>query len=109
MTADPTHLRLLAYALKNHENQIESMSQGQCIGSMARQNDKRPANMLLYVPDEWIKNLKGNDVFQDVYLFMRIPREVYDEWKNPETKMIVESSGLVDLNGMPIGGSNFAS
>lgn len=54
----------------------------------ARQNDKRPAYMKVSVPDEWVKNFRGDDKLQDLYIAIRVPAErvaEYAEKKRSET------------------------
>lgn len=47
----------------------------------ARLNPKRPANITMAVPDDYVKNLNGLDP-QDVYLFVKVPHEVHEEFVN---------------------------
>lgn len=44
---------------------------------MARQNDRRPAYMKYFVPDEWVKNYAGIDNLKDIYVGIRVPRESF--------------------------------
>lgn len=46
----------------------------------ARQNPKRPAYVQLSVPDEWVKNVKGDERFCDTYIIMRAPAELFQRW-----------------------------
>lgn len=45
----------------------------------ARLNPKRPANITIAVPDEYVKNLRG-DQPQDVYVLMRVKNKAHEEW-----------------------------
>ena len=45
----------------------------------ARLNPKRPANITIAVPDEYVKNLNGLDP-QDVYVMVRVKHEAHEEW-----------------------------
>lgn len=45
----------------------------------ARLNPKRPANITIAVPDEYVKNLRG-DQPQDVYVLVRVKNKAHEEW-----------------------------
>lgn len=61
----------------------------------ARLNPKRPANITMAVPDDYVKNLNGLDP-HDIYLFIKIPHEVHEEFvnwsKQPDT--IKKATGI---------------
>lgn len=45
----------------------------------ARLNPKRPANLTIAVPDEYVKNLNGLDP-HDVYVMVRVKHDAHEEW-----------------------------
>lgn len=47
----------------------------------ARLNQKRPANITIAVPDDYVKNLNGLDQ-QDVYLMVKVPHVTHEEFVN---------------------------
>lgn len=81
MSEMPSRLQvyeLLVHALTDQETleDVEFIPINQLIFDTARKNDKRGAKMGLIVPDEWVKNIRGLREFQDVFLMIRVPREV---------------------------------
>lgn len=83
----------LVYALQKHPDKIEGLSLGQMIPNsdyVQRQNDKRPARMELFVPDEWAVNVKGNEKLQDAYIMLRIDRAVIEQHDQESMPLIVE-------------------
>jgi len=49
--------------------------------SVARKNDKNPYGKLeMFFPDEWVKNIKGDEQFVDTYFLVKIDRVAVDEW-----------------------------
>jgi hypothetical protein len=43
----------------------------------------RPATMRLAVPDEVVKNIRGDDDKRDWYVLLRVDREVLDKLESP--------------------------
>lgn len=78
-----TYTELIQFALKNYNGEVEIGSVYDGFSSAARQNEKRPAKLELFVPDDWVVNLTKNPKLSDAYLVMRIPREVVDRAKSP--------------------------
>lgn len=78
----------LRLALKDAEVEVQPLVgimreplSGLVITDYARQNEKRPASMTFYVPDDWVKNFKGNDKLKDSYVVTRIPREFAEKYR----------------------------
>jgi len=78
-----TYAELIQVALKNYQPDVEVVSAYESFSSAARQNDKRPAKLELFVPDEWVVNMTKNPKLSDAYLVVRLPREVLDRAKSP--------------------------
>jgi hypothetical protein len=74
---------LLFHAVNNHPNTVNALHLQSVLMGAARKNDKRPAKLEIAVPDSLVKNINGKDNLQDVYLLVRVPREVADAWANP--------------------------
>jgi len=71
-------LKQLAYALETYPEKIEAAPVEQILVDSARQNAKRPAYVKLAVPDDLVKQLRGQREQQDLVLLLRVPREVLD-------------------------------
>ena len=100
MKADPQHQQILMHAIATNAGGVHSLSQGQFVVGTSRKNDKQPfGTIVAAVPDDWVKNLKGNDKLQDVYLLVRVPRESYDELTNPK---LVKQPAIVDAFGQEV-------
>ena len=84
----------LVYALQKYPEQVSGYSLGQMMPNtdfVARQNDKRPATMQLFVPDDWVKNIAGDKTnLQDVYIMLRIDRAVVEEFDRESVPVSVE-------------------
>lgn len=77
----------LTISVRDHIDKLEALSLGQMVPDtdyVTRKNDKRPASVLCYIPDSWSLNIKGNDKLNDLYLMVRIPREIVEEMEKPE-------------------------
>lgn len=47
---------------------------------LARKNLRtRYGKMTIAVPDDWVKNIRGNEKLRDLYVILRIPREISDK------------------------------
>lgn len=82
---------VLVVALRDNIEKLEAMSLGIMMPNtdyVVRQNDKRPAKISLFIPDDWAMNIKNNPKLQDAYVFMRIPREVVEVALKPEPKIV---------------------
>lgn len=95
-TLDLAIVSLLAYALKNSKENLECNTLGNMLLSCSRTSyhtdgfPKKPACFELAVPDDWVMNVKGKQDFQDVYVTVRIPIEVFQAWrKGPEPKKLI--------------------
>lgn len=69
------------YALANWPQLLQVTVLGDLVTEAARGNDKRPAYMKLAVPDEMVKNLRGDEKQRDLVLVIRIPNEVVQRSK----------------------------
>lgn len=65
-----------------------------------RLNEKRPAYVKMAVPDDYVKNLKG-DQPQDIYLMLKVPHDVHEEWVNWSS----QPTGIQKATGNFIGDS----
>jgi hypothetical protein len=88
---------LLFHAVENHPNTVNALHLQSVLMGSARKNDKRPAKLEIAVPDSVVKNINGKPNLQDVYLLVRVPRDVADAWANPS--LIVVPGPLVGPNG----------
>ena len=70
--------RHLAYALETYPEKVEIAPVEQLILESARQNPKRPAYLKLAVPDDMVKQLRGQREQRDLVLLLRVPREVVE-------------------------------
>lgn len=68
--------RHLAYALETYPDKVEIAPVEQLVLESARQNPKRPAYLKLAVPDDMVKQLRGQRQQRDLVLLLRVPREV---------------------------------
>lgn len=81
----------LTIAVRDHIDKLEFLTLGQMIPDsdyVTRKNDKRPASVLCYINDEWAKNIRGSDKLNDLYLMVRIPREIVEEMEKPEPLIV---------------------
>ena len=75
--------QLLSYALETYPERVELAPVEQILIETARQNDKRPAYVKLAVPDDLVKQLRGQREQQDMILLLRLPREVQERAESP--------------------------
>jgi len=80
MASNPVASTLLAWAHSEHSGEVEVLPLLALVVDSSRENDKRPAKLVVSVPDDWVKNIAGYDQLQDVYLVSRVPRELFQEW-----------------------------
>lgn len=73
----------LRYAADNPHPEFEAYSLGEIYIDGARQNDKHPAWARIMLPDHYLKNIRGNEELQDIYLFLKFPREVWERYSLP--------------------------
>lgn len=73
----------LAYALETYPEQVEVASIDQLLLESARQNAKRPAYLKLAVPDDMVKQLRGQREQRDLVLLLRVPRDILDRAESP--------------------------
>lgn len=75
--------QLLTYALENYPDRIELAPVERLLIESARQNDKRPAYVKLAVPDDLVKQLRGQREQRDMVLLLRLPRDVKERAESP--------------------------
>lgn len=80
-------LSLLHVAERFHMPDIEAVPLNALVMDTARQNDKRPAYIKVYVPDSWTLSLRGDQALQDVFVAVRIPREALDSLRREGTSL----------------------
>ena len=73
----------LAYALETYPEKVELAPVESLLLESARQNPKRPAYIKLAVPDEMVKQLRGQREQRDLVMLLRVPREVLDRADSP--------------------------
>lgn len=106
--------QFLLWALSEKPGDLEGIS-WQVVG-LARKNEKRPGYVQTFVPDGWVRNIKGDARLLDTYLSIRIPKEVMQEWgamrNAPKGQMELLGSGSMvveseqapaDVEGSPVG------
>lgn len=70
---------LLTHAIAYNLEDVDYL--GIVATSVARKNDKNPYGKLeMFFPDEWAKNIKGDEKFVDTYFLVKIDRVAVDEW-----------------------------
>ena len=98
---------ILFYSLEKHTDEVEMTPINGHLRDLARQNDKRPAYMSFYTSDDWVKNVRGWDKTQDVYVAVRIPIEVVQDFyaeyepKEPEGQEFVAEITQEELSKDP--------
>lgn len=75
--------QLLSYALETYPERVEIAPVDQLVMETARQNPKRPAYLKLAVPDDMVKQLRGQREQRDLILLLRVPREVQQRAESP--------------------------
>lgn len=76
------------------------------VTDLARVNSKRPAYVKLSVPDDWVKNIKGNkEGFTDTYIIMRVPRELFQRWTREQRGTALDKAVTIaeDVHGDELG------
>lgn len=68
-------LSLIHAAEKWHLLDMEAVAINSVVVDNARQNDKRPAYLKIFVPDSWALSLRGDSDLADLFVALRIPRE----------------------------------
>ncbi len=76
-------LRDLAFALAKYPEKVEAVPLDGLLVESARENPKRPAYLKLAVPDEVVKALRGARGARDLYLLVKVPREVQQRAQSP--------------------------
>lgn len=91
---------LLKYVTNKCPEKLEADTLGHMLMSCAHTSfgsdgmPKKPSYFQLAVPEEWVKNVKGDSKFQDVYVIVRIPVEELKNWKEA-TKVVVPTEAEV--------------
>jgi hypothetical protein len=70
--------QVLDFAREKYPERLSMFSLEGLLLDTARQNDKRPAWVKMATVDNVVKNLVGNPKLRDVYILVRIPRDVVD-------------------------------
>lgn len=83
---------LLTWAIEKHRADVENLPVISLMSGAARKNDKRPARLDMHVPDEWVKNIAGDEALRDVYVITRVPREHFEEWHREASQQSQPSS-----------------
>lgn len=76
-------IELVVDTLTQHQSNVDVVPLGLLAPEFVRQNDVRPAQLRLHVPDDWVKNLKGKVKLMDAYILIRIDRERVDRFNSP--------------------------
>ncbi len=74
--------KLLKY-FQTHPNSIEIVEIQEILMDSTRGNDKKPGILKIAVPDEIVKNLRGEPEKRDILLIMRIPNEIKKKMESP--------------------------
>lgn len=91
---------LLKYVTANCPEKLEADTLGHMLMDCARTSfynngdPKRPPYFQLAVPEDWVKNVKGDSKFQDVYVMVRIPIEELKKWKEA-TKVVTPTQAEI--------------
>lgn len=102
----------LTKALEKIPGETDLVFLNNVIRDGARKNDRRPAYLTAFVPDEWTLNIFGSPNLRDMFIAVRIPIEFVDElrkkWSEENNKVVPEDqssipeptleSSLVDSN-----------
>lgn len=78
--------QLLRWLLAREDMNYEILSLNNLVVDTARKNDKRNASMKFLCPDQWVLNIAGDAKLMDVYLMLRVPREMLDEWSRARSE-----------------------
>ena len=70
------------FALAKYPERMEVSRLEDVLLSSARQSGGKPARVELGLSDEAVKNLRGEPARRDLYLLVRIPREVVERSKS---------------------------
>lgn len=82
MPTDPQlPARLLLAAIKDHSNRL--LIGMPRVVAASRQNDKRPAQITISVPDEVVKSIRGTEQRPGVPILVFVPGDVLEEMESP--------------------------
>lgn len=76
-----TWLEIMNYVIHEGMQDMEWVLSNNLIRDAARENDKRPAFITLYVPDDWVKNAIGMERFRDLFIVTRVPIELVERMR----------------------------
>lgn len=80
----------LSKALEKIPGDVDLVFMNNVVRDGARKNDKRPAYLSTWVPDEWSLNIFGKPDFRDMYLAVRIPiefvQDIREQWTKENSK-----------------------
>lgn len=71
-------LEKLGFSVNAHAERLSVYNILGLFQGYARKNDKRPAYVSFSVNDDVVKNMKGDPKLTDLYLMVRIPRDIID-------------------------------
>lgn len=97
---------LLTWTIDKYREDVEILPVMMLLREVARKNDKRPAKIEMHAPDEWVRNLTGEEDLRDVYLISRVPREHFQAWhaaSQEATKAAEELNQSAPTDPVPAG------
>lgn len=74
------HLQEVFSIINSNPDKGEVVLMNQALCEKARKNDKRPAYVSVWCPDEWVVNLGGHKSLVDCYIAIRVPVELIQEF-----------------------------
>jgi len=75
---------LLRYAIKTFPWDLQIGLTNVTTFDYGRKNDKRPAYIKQFVPDDWVKNMTGDTGKTNLYLTIMIPRDIVNRYEDRE-------------------------
>lgn len=104
-------LAYLVYeAIKQIPQDLEIIPINYTFAEAARKNDKRPAYLKFWVPDEWVINFTNNKKLLDGYVAIRVPRKFVEESLEEDNYGRVEpEQGSINTTGLGVDGSEVGS
>jgi hypothetical protein len=79
----PTIADVIGQALRRHPDKIAFTTLEESLLDSFRSNERRPAAVLLGVPDEVIVNIQGDAARRYHFFLIGVPPEVWEESKSP--------------------------
>lgn len=100
---------LLMRALKDAPQNVELVSINYCLSEAARKNDKRPAYIEFYCPDQWVVNLVKNQKLLDGFIALRVSREYLESYMKERKDGAEDMGRTLEASGETVSGESSES